>query len=195
MSTRTLRGERCLLRPLRQADAPVTLPWRNDPELRDNILGYRFPVTREREDAWYAQILQDRGQQRADYAIECLTDGTMVGMTQLMEIDWIARHARFGMIIGDKTRQGQGLAGEAMRLLFGYGFGGLNLRRLHLRVAAYNLRALALYQRFGFCEEGRLREHLFLDGRYHDLILMGLMRDDYAARASIVPPGEAPQTV
>ncbi len=195
MSSRSLRGERCRLRPLCRADAEVTLPWRNDPDLRDAILGYRFPVTREREDAWYARILQEPGQQRADYAIESVTDGAMVGMTHLAEIDWIARHASFGIIIGDKARQGQGLAAEAMRLLFGHAFGALNLRRIHLRVAAWNLRALALYRRFGFCEEGRMREHLFLDGRYHDLILMGLMREDQGVRAAASLPGESRRTV
>lgn len=189
-----MRGERCLLRPLSQADAQVTLAWRNDPALRDAVMGYRFPVTQAREDAWYARILQDGGDRRADYAIESLTDGAMVGMTHLAEIDWIARHAGFGIIIGDASRQGQGLAAEAMRLLFGHAFGVLNLRRIHLRVAAYNVRALALYHRFGFREEGRLREHVFLDGRYHDLVLMGLMRADHATRVPAPPAAEAPRT-
>ena len=52
----------------------------------------------------------------------------------------------------------------------------LNLNKLHLRVAAFNARALRLYRDFGFVEEGRQRQQAFIRGRYHDVVLMGLIR-------------------
>ncbi|OSM01936.1 putative N-acetyltransferase GCN5 [Magnetofaba australis IT-1] len=165
---------------MRQADAAITQSWRNDPVVRHNTLGFRFPITQEREEVWFERILRDTGQNRADFAIECVADDALVGMTHLCEIDWIARHARLGVVIGEAARQGQGYAAEALGLLFDYAFNILNLRRIHLQVASYNRRALALYARLGFIEEGRLREHVYLDDGYHDLILMGLMRADCA---------------
>jgi len=47
-------------------------------------------------------------------------------------------------------------------------------------VLSYNERALKVYRRLGFKEEGRLRQERFVDGAYHDLIIMGLLREEWA---------------
>jgi putative acetyltransferase len=49
----------------------------------------------------------------------------------------------------------------------------LNLTRLELEVYADNEAAIHLYKRFGFEEEGHLRQHAFRDGQYVDSIVMG----------------------
>jgi RimJ/RimL family protein N-acetyltransferase len=66
-----------------------------------------------------------------------------------------------------------------MRLLLRHGFETLNLNRVHLRVYEDNARALAVYRRLGFQEEGRLRQDRFLEGRYWDTLLMGLLRQEW----------------
>src|SRR5262249_12170882 len=40
-----LAGRVARLRPLRAADRATSVRWRNDPDIRDNVLGYRFPIT------------------------------------------------------------------------------------------------------------------------------------------------------
>lgn len=64
-------------------------------------------------------------------------------------------------------------------MLLAIGFGDLNLRRIFLRVLADNTAAIRLYQSLGFIEEGRLREAVFVDGRYQDLLMMGLLQSEY----------------
>ena len=49
------------------------------------------------------------------------------------------------------------------------------VKKLNLRVRTDNERALRLYRRKGFVEEGRQRKELFIDGDYHDLYMMGLL--------------------
>ena len=55
----------------------------------------------------------------------------------------------------------------------------LNLRRGFLRVHGRNERGIRAYRACGFVEEGRLRQHVWSDGAYDDLVLMGVMREEF----------------
>lgn len=48
------------------------------------------------------------------------------------------------------------------------------LKRVELEVYPHNTAAIALYQRFGFSEEGRRKNAALLDAGFVDLIMMGL---------------------
>jgi RimJ/RimL family protein N-acetyltransferase len=172
-----LSGRVTVLRPLRATDRAISVRWRNDPEIRDNILGYRFPITEAMEADWIDAVLKDQSRTRIVLAIEDKTDGACVGFVYLNNIDWFARNAEFGILIGERNRHGKGLAKEALCLVAGYAFETLNLHKLYLRVVAFNKRALALYRAFGFMEEGVQRQQAFLRGRYYDVVLMGLIRN------------------
>jgi RimJ/RimL family protein N-acetyltransferase len=177
LAPKMLAGKAVTLRPLRAADRATSVRWRNDPEIRDNILGYRFPITEEMEAQWVDAVLKDQSRTRLVLAIEDKADGALVGFVYLNGIDWFARNAEFGILIGDRSRQGKGLAKEALALVVGYAFDTLNLNKLYLRVVAFNERALRLYRDFGFVEEGVQRQQAFVRGRYHDVVLMGLIRE------------------
>jgi RimJ/RimL family protein N-acetyltransferase len=177
-----LAGRLAVLRPLRAADRIASVRWRNDPDIRDNVLGYRFPVTEAMEADWVNAVLKDQSRTRVVLAIEDKTDGALVGFVYLNNIDWFARNAEFGMLIGERDRQGKGLARETLELVADYAFGTLNLHKVYLRVVAFNKRALNLYRTFGFAEEGIQRQQAFLRERYHDVVLMGLLRREFERR-------------
>ena len=179
-----LAGRVASLRPLRASDRAISVHWRNDAEIRDNVLGYRFPVTEEMEAHWVDGVLKDQSRTRVVLAIEDKADGAFVGLVYLNDIDWFVRNAEFGILIGERSRQGRGLAKDALALVANYAFGTLNLNRLYLRVVAFNKRALRLYRSFGFVEEGIQRQHAFLRGRYYDVVLMGLLRREFEERCS-----------
>jgi diamine N-acetyltransferase len=181
-------GKLVRLRPLRRDDHRISVAWRNDPAVRDYIMGYRFPVTAEMEADWVERVLKDQGRTRLVLAIEDLRDGALVGFVYLSDIDWISRTAEFGILIGDKSRQGRGFGHEALELIVAHAFGVMGLERIFLRVAAYNRPAIQLYRRFGFVDEGRMRRHVLLANRRHDVLLMGLLRSEFTrtvGRASI----------
>jgi RimJ/RimL family protein N-acetyltransferase len=69
------------------------------------------------------------------------------------------------------------LPSEALELVVRYAFQELNLHKIYLRVVSFNNRALQLYRTFGFAQEGVQRRHAFVRGRYHDVVLMGLIRN------------------
>jgi RimJ/RimL family protein N-acetyltransferase len=171
--------ETAKLRPIRADDARISEKWRNDPAVRDPSLGFRFPVTAAMEDRWIAGVLLPDDNTRVMFAVEDATDGVLVGFVYLQEIEWIARHAAFGILLGDRSRHSRGIGTDALRIMLRFGFEMLNLQKIHLTVAASNARARKLYEREGFHHDGTLRRHIFLDGAYHDLVQMSLLLEEY----------------
>jgi hypothetical protein len=62
-----IAGQLCRLRPVRRSDAAVSIGWRNNPEIRNAVMGYCFPVTETMEDQWYDRILADQSGRRATF--------------------------------------------------------------------------------------------------------------------------------
>ena len=144
-------------------------------------MGYRLPVTEVAEEAWHEQATNDP--RKLTFAIE--TKGRkLVGIISLANIDWICRTAQLGIVIGDRKWRGKGIGGDALKLLLGYAFLTLNLHRIELRVLASNTSPIKLYKSGGFVVEGRLREAFYSSGAFVDVLVMGLLREDYDNRAS-----------
>lgn len=176
---RVREGEFVRLRPLAVADAELTFGWRVAARARFLNEGAR---TVEDQAAWIAA----RPDSEHNYVIE-LVDGRPVGMLSLVDVDRTNRRAEPGrFLIGDDAAvQGVPAAVEAMKLLYELAFDELDLVRVCGIVAAGNT-LMIKWQRFlGMREEGRLRSHLFLDGRFQDAVFLGLLVEDY--RATTLP--------
>jgi RimJ/RimL family protein N-acetyltransferase len=55
------------------------------------------------------------------------------------------------------------------------------LYRIYLHVFASNQAAIRTYEKAGFRREGLLRQHAHVDGKYVDVIVMGVLRDEFYA--------------
>jgi len=172
-------GNNICLRPLQRSDMAHTKRWRNDPEIREYALGYRFPVTELMEEKWYETALAGQNCNDVIYTIEHITEATPIGLAYLKQIDWLHGTCEFGISIGEKRHHGKGYAREAMALLFDYAFNCLNMRKISLQTVTYNRRAISIYEKMGFKTEGVRKRHLYLSGEYHDLIIMALFREGF----------------
>ena len=94
----------------------------------------------------------------------------------------IYRSWEFRIIIFDPHAIGKGAGTEATNLTVGYGFERLNAHRIWLGVNAENVGAIKCYLKCGFKEEGRLRDELFIHGKYVDAIRMGLLESEWKAK-------------
>jgi diamine N-acetyltransferase len=168
-----LRGAFVLLRPLRVEDAELTLRWRLDDRAR---LLNRGAVTETEQAAWIAS----RPSTEFNFIIE-LSTGQPVGMLSLLDIDHINRRAepaRFLIGEPDSVR-GLPVAVEAMKLLYELTFDALKLHRVYGTVVADN-RLMIKWQKFlGMREEGVLRQHYFIGGRFRDAICLAMLEDEY----------------
>jgi len=116
---------------------------------------------------------------KAEFVIE--VDGVVIG-----EIDLQSHHmnrragvAHMGIGIYDPENVGKGYGRDAIMTLLDWSFRILNLRRVALETLASNERAIRAYRACGFIEEGRLREHEYVDGHYVDIVAMGVLRSEW----------------
>nr|BFD80674.1 hypothetical protein StreXyl84_00750 [Streptomyces sp. Xyl84] len=73
----------------------------------------------------------------------------------------------------------KGYASEAVVLLLRFMFAERRYHKCLAAVLAGNEASLALFRGLGFTEEGRLREHVFFAGRHHDLVMMGMLVNEF----------------
>ncbi len=125
----------------------------------------------------YDKHIHDQSERR--FIVE--REGLRVGLVELVEINHIHRRAEFQIIISP-DHQGRGYAAQATRLAMGYAFTVLNLYKLFLVVDVENTRAVSVYRKLGFTEEGVLRHEFFVDGVYRDAYRMAAFQPDYLAQ-------------
>lgn len=165
------------LRALEPADAERTSKWHNDPSLYDTLVSPFRYVSRAAEEEWLRRKTA-YSQTEIPLAI-CLREGDRhIGNIHLTDIDWISRHACFGIFIGEAQHQSRGYGQQATRLMLGHAFHDLGLRRVYLTVLDDNPRAIRVYEKCGFTVEGRLRQHVYKRGQFRDLIFMGICAND-----------------
>jgi RimJ/RimL family protein N-acetyltransferase len=171
-----LRGDRIILAPLRDEDSRTLFDWINE---RDDVLlsaPYK-PVHAADHRDWFDAIRSR--QDVAIFGIRLLDDDRLIGSCQLYGIDPRARSAELQIRIGEADARDQGLGTEAVQLLLRHAFADLNLHRVQLRVFASNERAQGAYERAGFRHEGTLRDAAYVDGAWDDVVVMGLLRDEW----------------
>lgn len=172
------------LREIERSDLATINRWRSDRSVLD-CLGAAFRyVAIEVDERWYEQYLAGRNN-NIRLAI-CLPEGRLVGAVYLLDIDWVSRSAEYAIWIGEPSAQGKKSGETATRLALDHAFGDLNLERIHLCVLTHNKRAIQLYRKIGFVEEGVQRRATFKNGRYHDLLMMAVLRDEYVLTQSSV---------
>jgi RimJ/RimL family protein N-acetyltransferase len=112
--------------------------------------------------------------------IETLADRAFAGSVTVGETDSRAGRFRTGLEITRDHRR-KGYAAEATELILTYMFAEQRCNKCEVEVYAFNDASLALYRGLGFVEEGRLRQHEFFAGNYHDVVLLGITAADYWA--------------
>ncbi len=171
-----LVGSKVYLRPLERDDAPVIAGYLNDAEVRRSLRLDR-PLSVAEEEEFIDRIRQSRDE--VVVGIVRREGDRLLGVAGLHGVQDTSRQAQFGIFIGDPMEWGKGFGTEATALLVGYGFGTLNLNRIWLHVHDYNRRGIRAYEKVGFHEEGTLRQAVFREGRYFDVVSMALLRQDW----------------
>ena len=87
----------------------------------------------------------------------------------------LAHGASLGMAV-QREWQGQGVGSALLQALLDLADNWLGLHRVELTVFDDNAAALALYRKYGFVEEARLRAYALRAGRYEDVLKMARLR-------------------
>jgi RimJ/RimL family protein N-acetyltransferase len=168
------------LRPVRPADLAQLASWRNDPEIRRATREWRA-LTEADQARWFERIsAPDRRDQM--FVVQRTGDQAALGVVGLSHWSAIDATAEISFYIGPPEARGQGYARASLTLLLDWGFRDMRLERVWAETYAFNSASARLLSTLGFVEEGRLRAHVFRDGRRWDSLVLGLLRDEWMAR-------------
>ena len=165
------------LRPIDDEDAELIVAWRNNPLVRTNFI-FQEPFTVPMHQQWMQT--QVRTGKVAQFIIEESRFGGPVGSTFIRDIEVSHRKGEFGIFIGEDRARGLGVGTRATRLILDHAFSALELNKVFLRVLEDNEAAIRSYEKVGFVREAYLREDVRIDGQYRDVILMAILRRDWA---------------
>lgn len=178
----TLAGERVVLRPVGEADAPGLAKLVGDPEVRRLTGTHRGPdadpLTAAR--SWYASRADH--DDRLDLAVVDRAAGGYLGEVVFNDLDPDNRSCSFRIALAGPRVFGRGYGTEATRLMLAHAFETVGLHRVSLEVFDFNPRARHVYERAGFVHEGTLKQALRWDGRWHDTHTMAVLAPDWFAR-------------
>jgi Acetyltransferases, including N-acetylases of ribosomal proteins len=168
-------GKLVRLRAFERDDLEKNHAFVNDYDtVRGMASGILFPCSYEDEQRF---IDQQSGFSRGEYqfAVEN-NEGELVGRCGILRVDWKNALAELGIMIGMENRS-RGYGTDAMQVLCRFCFEEMNLHKIKLSVLAFNEPALKCYEKCGFKREGLLKNEIFRQGKYHDVVVLGQIRE------------------
>lgn len=192
-----LRGDRLTLRTIERDDAPFFERWHNDPRVRVP-LGMEAPRNETQvEDSFENWFESDEsvnllvcldgngeGDVYGDDVDEAEGDGhdtdvddpEPIGAVSAKNVQYTRPELSYWVA---PDSQGQGYAAEALELLVGYVFETYAVNGLWAQAYEYNDASWRLLESLGFTHEGTMRGHRFVRGGYEDVVVYGLLREEW----------------
>ena len=162
-----------VLKRVEEVDLGWLMEQRNNPELNQYFRQIK-PINLSEQHEWYKAFI--------GLAYIVLNRSFVpIGYVSLSHIDWVARHAEFGVFIVP-SEQGKGYGKSAMEELLAHAFLDLNLNKVYSDVIANNpCIENGFYEKLGFKYEGQLRQQYLKGGKYLDSVFIGILKNEYLA--------------
>lgn len=127
------------------------------------------------DDLWRNALVQ--------HVIEEKVDNRMVGFVRAYSYQARDSHAHVAVLF-DPEYRGRTWPWEGVILFLDFLFCVYPVRKLYMESLGFNFRQFASGLGKWFVEEGRLRDHEYHGGRYWDLHLLAMYREDFEKRAA-----------
>jgi len=185
-----LEGRTVVLRRHQPRNLAAFSRWYADPEIARLTRHQDRPMRQDEIRLFFEARVAGPGS--LALAIHLRESDRLIGTCAFSQLDGDNGSALFHITIGERDCWGRGYGSEATALMVEHAFEALGLHRIALSVFDFNERAIRAYRRLGFVTEGRSREAIWREGRFHDEILMSLLEDDWrAARSRDTPRSRA----
>jgi len=164
--------------PLQEDELEWARQLHNDPEVLDMLTDPTI-VTPEQQQIWYRRICNSNSSKRL---VVWISDEERIGLVRVDNMDTHNHSVCVGLDI-HKDYRGKGYAKVIYKKILEFYF-MIHMNRVWLMVASYNERAISLYKSLGFKQEGVQREALYKNDKYHDYIIMSILKDEYDGRTN-----------
>lgn len=121
----------------------------------------------------------------AQFIIEGVRSGQPLGLVAITSPNFRDGFA-YVSALGSPDAQGSGLIAEGMALCFHYAFTTWPFRKLYLEATEHSFQGFKSGIGRYFVEEGHLREHVFWNGQYTDLLILAFYREKWARYANLI---------
>ncbi len=169
-----MQTESCHIRPVSSADLERMLVWRNQPHVRTNMLT-QHEISLDEHQQWFERCAKDPSRRLMIVEEEDIPLG-FVGFTGV----GAGEIATWGFYAAPEAAKGSGtkLGYKALE----FAFGVLLLHKVCGQALAFNEASIRMHQKFGFRQEGVLREQHKINDQYHDMICFGLLCEEWKMR-------------
>ena len=153
--------------------------WFNDEDTTLHMQKHYFPNTKEMQIDFYNNSLKNN-ESVIQLGILDNNKSIVFGIISLSSINFLNRNADWSVLIGEKEYRQLIYVNEAIDLILKHAFFTLNLYKVYGGyVETLKEWGMFMQKRYNFKEEGRLRSHVYKNGKFLDLILIGLLKDDF----------------
>jgi len=194
-----LSGDTVTLRPTEREDLDAVREWMNDPAVWRPAMGAK-PTNGDLADEFFETVLTTEDDVHVTVCVDEQSESTEnasgeerpassaddepVGHASLTTSKYgptateRARSVELAYYL-DPDQHGQGYGSEAAELLVQYAFEDWNMRRVFARAGDFNDASQGLLESLGFQREGVRRQAAYYRGDYHDMVLYGLLREEW----------------
>ena len=151
--------------------------WANDDGVTHYMVTGLKPSIKESMEKLYNDIINNNAE--LVFTIVDKETDKAIGLVGLYSINLQVRSAEFRIIIGEKSFWGKGIGTECTKWIISYAFRSLNLNKVWLGVNEENLGAVKSYQKSGFVYEGKLRQEVYRNNQYYDIIRMSILKKEW----------------
>ena len=171
-----IEGKIINLRALEVEDLKQLRDWRNTEFVRKTCREYRL-LSMEHQKRWFDSLLKTPPD-NIMFGVESKNE-KLIGVCGLVWINWKNRNAEVSIYIGEEEWQKKGVATDSLKTLVKYGFETLNLHRIYAVIFEFNEHSIKLFEKCGFKFEGKQREAHYVDGKYWNELIYGMLREEY----------------
>ncbi|MFM7055051.1 MAG: GNAT family N-acetyltransferase [Bacteroidota bacterium] len=163
-----IKGERINLRAVEPYDRDLMYAWENDTR-NWHVSGTLSPFSKHTVDEFLKNAKEDiytSRQLRLAIDLNEHPQPRTIGYIDLFDFEPPHRRAGVGVLIGEQSDRGKGLATESLQLLCGYAKDVLNLHQLYCHIHQDNHSSIKLFTKAGFVPCGELKDWTFVSGQW-----------------------------
>lgn len=155
-------------------DLESIMNWRMKPEVTKYM--YTDPIlTLEMQREWFERMQQD---DNIKYWV-IKFDGVKIGLINICDIDYKNKKCSWAYYIGNTSFRGKGIATMLECNIYDYVFNVLGLNKLCCEVFTFNDKVISIHEKFGSVVEGTLKQHIYINGEFFDVVTMAITKDKW----------------
>lgn len=162
------------LRKVKESDLELMMNWRMNPAVTANL--YTDPILNmEKQKKWYVKMIKDITVKYWIIEIESIP----IGIIWLYQIDDFHKKCEWGYFIGNDSFRGKGIGRNLECNIYDYVFFKMNMNKLYCEIFNFNDRVISIHEKFGSEIEGVFKDHIFKNGKFHDVTSMAILKSKW----------------